>query len=154
MKDYYPEYIAAKQKLTRLEKQHENYQRKVRNQMREYQVTIHKMRHEILKLKGHNVEQCHELYARILNEYGITEDELKSPMRDRSIVNVRHALFYYLRHRRNFSTVKIGSIFNRDHSSVINGCKRVENWLDIPQVYREELTILELINGADSQEGT
>ena len=56
MKDYYPEYIAAKQKLTRLEKQHDNYQRKVRNQMREYQVTIHKMRHEILKLKGNNVE--------------------------------------------------------------------------------------------------
>ena len=67
MKDYYPEYIAAKQKLTRLEKQHDNYQRKVRNQMREYQVTIHKMRHEILKLKGQNVERCQELYERILN---------------------------------------------------------------------------------------
>ena len=154
MKDYYPEYIAAKQKLTRLEKQHDNYKRKVRNEIREYQVTIHKMRHDMMRLQGQNPERCHELYGRILNEYGITEDELKSPMRDRSIVNVRHALFYYLRHRKNFSTVKIGSIFNRDHSSVINGCKRVENWLDIPQVYREELTILDLINGVDSQEGS
>jgi len=153
MKDFYPEYIAAKQKLTRLEKQHDNYKRKVRNEIREYQVTIHKMRHDIMRLQGQNPERCHELYGKILNEYGITEDELKSPMRDRPIVNIRHAMFYYLRYRKNYSTIKIGSIFNRDHSSVINGCKKVENWLDIPQVYREELTILELINGADSQEG-
>tara|TARA_S200002703_G_scaffold83585_1_gene72017 strand:+ start:513 stop:977 length:465 start_codon:yes stop_codon:yes gene_type:complete len=153
MKDFYPEYIAAKQKLTRLEKQHDNYQRKVRNEIREYQVTIHKMRHDMMRLQGQNPERCHELYGRILNEYGITEDELKSPMRDRPIVNIRHAMFYYLRYRKNYSTIKIGSIFNRDHSSVINGCKKVENWLDMPQIYRNELNILEILDGADGQEG-
>ena len=153
MKDFYPEYIAAKQKLTRLEKQHENYKRKVRNEIREYQVTIHKMRHDIMRLQGNNPERCHELYGKILNEYGITEDELKSPMRDRPIVNIRHAMFYYLRYRKNYSTIKIGSIFNRDHSSVINGCKKVENWLDMPQIYRNELNILELLDGAYSKEG-
>ena len=153
MKDFYPEYIAAKQKLTRLEKQHENYKRKVRNEIREYQVTIHKMRHDIMRLQGQNPERCHELYGKILNEYGIIEDELKSPMRDRPIVNIRHAMFYYLRYRKNYSTIKIGSIFNRDHSSVINGCKKVENWLDMPQIYRNELNILELLDGAYSKEG-
>ena len=153
MKDFYPEYIAAKQKLTRLEKQHNNYKRKVRNEIREYQVTIHKMRHDMMRLQGQNPERCHELYGRILNEYGITEDELKSPMRDRQIVNIRHAMFYFLRYRKNYSTIKIGSIFNRDHSSVINGCKKVENWLDMPQIYRNELNILEILDGADSQEG-
>ena len=153
MKDFYPEYIAAKQKLTRLEKQHENYKRKVRNEIREYQVTIHKMRHDIMRLQGNNPERCHELYGKILNEYGITEDQLKSPMRDRPIVNIRHAMFYYLRYRKNYSTIKIGSIFNRDHSSVINGCKKVENWLDMPQIYRNELNILELLDGAYSKEG-
>jgi len=153
MKDFYPEYIAAKQKLTRLEKQHENYKRKVRNEIREYQVTIHKMRHDIMRLQGQNPERCHELYGKILNEYGITEDELKSPMRDRPIVNIRHAMFYYLRYRKNYSTIKIGSIFNRDHSSVIHGCKVVENWLDMPQIYTNELNILELLDGAYSEEG-
>ena len=153
MKDFYPEYIAAKQKLTRLEKQHDNYKRKVRNEIREYQVTIHKMRHDMMRLQGQNPERCHELYGRILNEYGITEDELKSPMRDRPIVNIRRAMFYFLRYRKNYSTIKIGSIFNRDHSSVINGCKKVENWLDMPQIYRNELNILEILDVADSQEG-
>ncbi len=153
MKDFYPEYIAAKQKLTRLEKQHDNYKRKVRNEIREYQVTIHKMRHDMMRLQGQNPERCQELYGRILNEYGITEDELKSPMRDRPIVNIRHAMFYFLRYRKNYSTIKIGSIFNRDHSSVINGCKKVENWLDMPQIYRNELNILEILDGAYSEEG-
>ena len=153
MKDFYPEYIAAKQTLTRLEKQHDNYKRKVRNEIREYQGTIHKMRHDMMRLQGQNPERCHELYGRILNEYGITEDELKSPMRDRPIVNIRHAMFYFLRYRKNYSTIKIGSIFNRDHSSVINGCKKVENWLDMPQIYRNELNILEILDGAYSEEG-
>ena len=116
-------------------------------------MTIHKMRHDIMRLQGNNPERCHELYGKILNEYGITEDELKSPMRDRPIVNIRHAMFYYLRYRKNYSTIKIGSIFNRDHSSVINGCKKVENWLDMPQIYSNELNILELLDGAYSEEG-
>ncbi len=152
MKDYYPEYIAAKQKLTRLEKKHESLQKKYRTDMREYQVLIHKMRQEIHRLKGYKEFKHHDMYGRILEEYGITEDEIKSSLRDRPIVNIRHAIFYYLRYSKNYNTCQIGAMFDRDHSSVIHGCKNVESWLDMPQIYAPELKILELIHGANDEE--
>ena len=145
MKDFYPEYIKAKQKLTRLEKVHEQHRKKCRKEIREYQLLIHKMRHEIQLLKGYKPDKIHGIYERILHEFGITENEIKSPMRDRPIVNIRHALFYYMRYSKNMNTIQIGAMFNRDHSSVINGCRKVENWLDMPQFYGEELQILKTI---------
>lgn len=149
MKDYYTEYLKAKKKLTRIEKIHDSHLKKSRQEIREYQMLVHRMRQEIHRLKGHQPEKCSDLYERILDEYGISENELKSPLRDRPIVNIRHAIFYFLRYRKKYSLMEIATIFNRDHSTVINGCKRVEEWQDMPKIYAKELMILENIYGTD-----
>ncbi len=145
-KDFYPDYIKAKTRLTKLQKTHENLLKARRKEIREYKLLRHKMRQEIYQLKGGSIEKCADIYDRIMNEYGVSEQELKSPLRDRNIVNVRHALFYYLRYTKNMNTNQIGALFNRDHSTVINACKNVDAWLDVPQVYREELQILKTID--------
>ena len=145
-KDFYPDYIKAKTRLTKLQKTHENLLKARRKEIREYKLLIHKMRQEIHQLKGGSIEKCADIYDRIMNEYGVSEQELKSPLRDRNIVNVRHALFYYLRYTKNMNTNQIGALFNRDHRTVINACKNVDAWLDVPQVYREELQILKTID--------
>ena len=56
-KDYYPEYIAAKTKLTRLEKAHNNLLKARRKELREYKLLIYKMRQEIHQLKGGSIEK-------------------------------------------------------------------------------------------------
>ena len=145
-KDFYPDYIKAKTRLTKLQKTHENLLKARRKELREYKLLVHKMRQEIHQLKGGSIEKCADIYERIMEEYGVSEQELKSPIRDRNIVNVRHALFYYLRYTKNMNTNQIGVLFNRDHSTVINACKNVDAWLDVPQVYRQELQILKTIN--------
>ena len=55
-KDFYPEYIKAKTRLTKLQKTHENLLKARRKEIREYKLLIHKMRQEIHQLKGGSIE--------------------------------------------------------------------------------------------------
>ncbi len=147
-KDFYPEYIAAKTKLTRTEKKFSDIKRDFYKKKKQYERTIQQLRNELVRIKGGTIDGCENIYDSILENFGITEDELKGRCRQRHIMNIRHALFYHMRYERNLTLTQIGKLFDRDHSTIINAVKNVEAWLDVPQIFKEELQILEIINEA------
>lgn len=59
---------------------------------------------------------------------GVAARELFGPSRHRPAVEARFAAFLVLRERqidgRPMSTTRIGRVFNRDHSTVVDGLKR------------------------------
>lgn len=60
---------------------------------------------------------------------GVTFDQMRSSSRKRSHVTARHGAFYLLVKHTNYTLVDIGKFFGgRDHSTVIHGVKKVEDW--------------------------
>jgi len=74
---------------------------------------------------------------------GISEDSLKSRDRKDEIVIARDILFKYHRNKK-LSLSSIGKKFNRDHATVLNGIRRIEN--DIKTQYPPTMDILYRIN--------
>lgn len=63
-----------------------------------------------------------------ISETGVTLEELTSSTQKQDIVIVRQCIWYSL--RKNACTFKqIGRLFNRKHSTVINGINRINNYL-------------------------
>jgi chromosomal replication initiation ATPase DnaA len=61
----------------------------------------------------------------------VSFDEVRSPCRRQELVSVRYAMFHCLVRREKKTTIKVGSFFNRDHSSVVHG---VKTWTNLLQV--------------------
>lgn len=65
----------------------------------------------------------------VAKKFGVTVENLKSPMRNKEIKYPRHIAIYILREYTGLSLPKIGSIFNRDHSTALNSINTVKNEL-------------------------
>ena len=57
--------------------------------------------------------------------YGVTVEEIKSKKKTDAVANARHIAIYIIRKLTDKSFKEIGSIFSRDHSTVIASCDRV-----------------------------
>lgn len=64
-------------------------------------------------------------------KFSISETELKSKSRKKHIAVPRMACMYVLR-KHGLPYPFIGRIFNRDHSTVIHGCKTITDILSMP----------------------
>lgn len=68
-----------------------------------------------------------DLYAaRVAALFGVTLDDIKGGRRHTKIVDARHALAWALRHGAGASYLDIGRALNRDHTSIIYACRRVD----------------------------
>jgi len=88
------------------------------------------------------VEQNTKAYKAInivAKHYGFKRCELFSRSRRRQLVLARHLAMYFCREYTSYSFPEIGDLFFRDHSSVIHGCKRIEN--DIRRDYSFSLLV-------------
>ena len=56
--------------------------------------------------------------------YGISLAEMKSDCRKRRFVIPRHGAMAEIRRRLRYSYPKIGLLFNKDHTSVLNACRK------------------------------
>ncbi len=66
--------------------------------------------------------------------YGVTSDDLKSNRRNKEITNPRQVAMYLCRYSLDMSLPSIGAEFgNRDHSTVLHSCRKVEDELRNPQ---------------------
>lgn len=68
--------------------------------------------------------------------------DLFEPCRKSNIVWARYMVEYYLR-SLGHSLSKIGSLFKRDHSTVMHSVHEVEKMLDNPRMYPEETKVWE-----------
>jgi chromosomal replication initiator protein len=58
--------------------------------------------------------------------FGLTRADLVSKSRSRPLTTARHVAMYLLRDCTGLSLIKIGELFERDHTTVLHGVKKVE----------------------------
>ena len=58
--------------------------------------------------------------------FGLTRDDLTSKSRSRPLTTARHVAMYLLRECTGLSLIKIGEWFDRDHTTVLHGIKKIE----------------------------
>jgi chromosomal replication initiation ATPase DnaA len=58
--------------------------------------------------------------------FGLTRDDLTSKSRSRPLTTARHVAMYLLRDCTGLSLIKIGEWFDRDHTTVLHGIKKIE----------------------------
>ena len=59
--------------------------------------------------------------------FGLTRADLVSKNRSRPLTTARHIAMYLLRETTSLSLIKIGEIFDRDHSTAMHGINKVQN---------------------------
>ncbi len=68
--------------------------------------------------------------AMILEEaashFALTQGDLVSKSRSRPLTTARHVAMYLLREQTGLSLIKIGELFQRDHTTVLHGIKKIE----------------------------
>jgi chromosomal replication initiation ATPase DnaA len=82
------------------------------------------------KRREHSVKvakQTQESIAYILDAYGVTWAEIIGPVRETKYVMPRRAIWWMLR-CKGLSTAHIGTLTNRDHTTILNGLKKVNSW--------------------------
>ena len=67
-----------------------------------------------------------EIQQRVAAYYGLDRTDLVGRSRQAQVVRARHVAMYFVRLMTHHTYTTIGSLFDRDHSSVIHGCRRVE----------------------------
>lgn len=70
--------------------------------------------------------QAREIVSKICTHFGIAEAEVLGDGRTKTVVHIRHLAMYFVRRECALSLVEIGRMFNKDHSSVVHGVRRIE----------------------------
>ena len=65
----------------------------------------------------------------ISSMYNISTTDLLGTSRQNKYVIPRHIAMYILKNHYGLTLKRIGQIFDKDHTSIMNGCKRIENEL-------------------------
>ncbi|AXF52414.1 MAG: hypothetical protein [Caudoviricetes sp.] len=82
------------------------------------------------------------LFNKAFNEYGITEEQIKSKSRKPSIITVKNILICYLVTQRGFNLKKVAEEFNLHRTSVIHILKQTELYEDEFKLFKD----VEIIN--------
>jgi len=73
------------------------------------------------------------------------EVDITQNSRSREIVMARAAFYWLAKNKTKYTTTRIGSIVNRDHSSVIYSMNNFENWLNCDLNFKNEFEKLRKI---------
>lgn len=71
-------------------------------------------------------EPISEVTEQVAHEYGVLVADLLGTAREQHIVIPRHEAWLRIYERGEASMPKIGSHFNRDHTTILNGLKRAK----------------------------
>lgn len=70
-----------------------------------------------------------QIIAEVAEEFGYTVEELIGPSKARAVSTARSVAMYAVRKQTDLTFPEIGVFFNRDHSTIVTGCGRVEKLL-------------------------
>jgi len=80
--------------------------------------------------------------------FGLTPHDLVSKNRSRPLTTARHVAMYLLREFTGQSLIKIGEIFDRDHTTALHGIKKIEqNMRARDTTYRQVQDLTRIIRG-------
>jgi chromosomal replication initiator protein len=80
--------------------------------------------------------------------FGLRREDLGSKSRSRPLTTARHIAMYLLRELTQLSLIKIGELFDRDHTTVMHGIQKVERLMqDRDTTYRQVQALTKVIRG-------
>ena len=78
-----------------------------------------------------SISKIRPLLLLVSTEYNVSIELIKGKQRSRRVVIPRHTVMWLASELTRMSLPQIGrAIGNRDHTTVINAIKNVENWID------------------------
>jgi chromosomal replication initiator protein len=101
---------------------------------------------DLLPQGGHQVP-AETIMTETADYFGLKREDLVSKSRSRPLTTARHVAMYLMRELTGLSLIKIGELFERDHSTALHGIKRIENLMpNRDTVYRQVQEITKRIN--------
>ena len=85
-----------------------------------------------------------EIIKEVSKKLNIKISDIKSEKRDRNITFARHVAMYISREITDFSYTVIGDYFEKNHTSVLQSCKKIKSTID------EDKDLKQLINSINS----
>lgn len=64
--------------------------------------------------------------ARLIRPRGVSVEDLVSRNRHKNVSAARHEIMYWIRKTLNWSYPEIGKLFERDHTSIMAACRKIE----------------------------
>jgi chromosomal replication initiator protein len=108
---------------------------------------------EDLLPQGNQEVPAETIMAETASYFSLRREDLVSKSRSRPLTTARHIAMYLLRELTGLSLIKIGDLFDRDHSTALHGIKRIENLMpNRDTVYRQVQELTKKIN--DRARGT
>src|ERR671919_575767 len=108
---------------------------------------------EDLLPQGNQEVPAETIMAETASYFSLRREDLVSKSRSRPLTTARHIAMYLLRELTGLSLIKIGELFDRDHSTALHGIKRIENLMpNRDTVYRQVQGLTKKIN--DRARGT
>jgi chromosomal replication initiator protein len=77
------------------------------------------------------------IIAEVARFYGYNEADIRGPSRTRKHVNARNIAMYLIRNITGLSTIEIGKIFGRDHSTAVHSLDQVDARLKTDPSYSQ-----------------
>lgn len=76
-------------------------------------------------------ERIGEIVGKICKDYDVDLLDLLGRSRKKAFVLARHKAMFEVRKQLGFSTLRIGRIFDRDHTTVVHALKKFEGSLGL-----------------------
>ena len=157
--DFYAEYLKIKAKSTREANSQTRQIEALQNELATLRVKHRKemgqLRMEIINLRRDEMTNFDAQYLidskrmifQVAEFVGCTYEDLIGKWRMREVVIARHIIFHYFRYEMGMRLNQIGVLFERDHSTVIHGVRKVQEFIDNPKYYKQENILIDKIYG-------
>jgi len=99
----------------------------------------------VINPKFAKVQKVEYVVERVCNHYGVTLDQVKSKDRGRNIVNTRQVISYILHRILGYTSIFVGSVVNRHHTSILHSCRKVSDFMTFDKDF--EIQVSNLVNG-------
>ncbi len=83
-----------------------------------------------------------KIFAAVFRKYQISKEDLVSTKRNKEIASARHIAVYLIREMTEMSYPNIAKIFDRDHSTIITSCNRIEGMMQNDAIFSLEINDL------------
>ncbi len=74
--------------------------------------------------------------------YNVAPEKIYSTGQKKDVVKVRQVCFYICKELLDISLQQIGKIYNRDHTTVMHGIRKIESLMEEDEIFRETVEML------------
>ncbi len=94
---------------------------------------------DFLKKQNSATDTVEKIVAAVSAKYKVSKDEICGKKRNANIVMARHICIYIIRELTDLSQSAIGNYFDRDHTTVLNSIRFIENEMKITSSLEYEI---------------